>query len=243
MILVYKVDMKESLDFKIIRANYLYVKNAAIAAYSDGLESFWQMKQLTLEENHDEYLETFESAYQQLLPGIILMATAIEGYINAYGKYLISAKEFKRYDKLSTLDKLGLFYRFKTGKEIDRGTKLLEDSKALFSLRNKIIHEKPQIINVKQECKPDIDLFGIRGEVIKGAINSIDLFDRLSYFIAEIEGLDECPIITMTVSNSIDYQVKIDEKIDEYFNPIINTIDSAMKILTDKINEYEKLSK
>jgi len=233
--------MKEFLNFSIISVNYLYIKKAAIEAYSNGLKSFRQMKVLTLEEKHNEYLETFELAYQELIPCIILMATAIEGYINAYGTYLISQNEFKRYDKLSTLDKLGLFYRFKTGKEIDRGTKLIEDLKALFLLRNKIIHEKPKITNVNEENIPNIDLFGIRGEVIKGAINSIDLFDRLSDFIAEIEGVDECPIINMTISNSKDYQEKIDEKIDKYFNPIIETIDSTIKILTDKINEYEEV--
>ena len=204
--------MKEFSEFSIIRADFLYVKDAAVRAYSEGIESLKRVKSLTLEENHDEYIETFESGYQQLLPGIILMAAAIEGYINAYGKYLISANEFSRYDRLSTLDKLGLFFRLSCGKELDKGTKLIQDLKMLFSLRNKVIHEKPKINNVNPNNISSIDLFGIRGDVIKVALISMDLFDRLSEFIAETEESEKCPIISMTVSNSREYRALVDQK-------------------------------
>ena len=226
--------------FNLINANFLYIKKAAIEQSSKVIDSIDKLIELSFENNHDEYLEVFEELFCTSIPVVILIATAIEGYVNAYGKFLLGSNEFKRYDKLSTPDKFGLFYRIRTGNPIDRGLKVIVDLNELFSLRNKIIHEKPQVIKFEKGKISSMDLFSIRGDVISGVGKFIDLFERLSDIVAKIEGEDQCPIINMTFSNPKEYMEKTDYKIGEYYEPIQEKLENLITIISNKIKEYEE---
>lgn len=80
---------------------------------------------------------------------VTFCATSLEAYINHYAISNLSKSYFKTYlDKLDLLSKWVVLPRIITGKQLDAGSKGLQDLSWLITLRNKLVHYKSRKIEI-----------------------------------------------------------------------------------------------
>lgn len=87
---------------------------------------------------------------------IIFSALSIEAYINHYAITRFSKNHFNKYlDKLDLFSKWILVPRIVTNKQLDPGSKSLQDVDWLIALRNKMVHYKSKQIQIDEVKKSD----------------------------------------------------------------------------------------
>lgn len=70
---------------------------------------------------------------------------AMESYINAYGGENFSRSYCRKYlDKLEVKSKWAVYPRLATGKGIDKNSRSFKSLSRLITLRNRLVHDKPQ---------------------------------------------------------------------------------------------------
>jgi hypothetical protein len=87
---------------------------------------------------------------------IVFSAFTLEAYINHYGINRLSRNYFASYlDKLDLLAKWVVFPRVVTGKEIDPGSRPMQDLSWLVALRNRLAHFKSKTMAVEEIKESD----------------------------------------------------------------------------------------
>ena len=120
---------------------------------------------------------------------VVFCATSLEAYINQYAINKLSKNYFKTYlDKLDLLSKWIVLPRIITGKQLDIGSKSVQELSWLISLRNKLVHYKSRKVNV-EDLKTDDFLWS---EDAKRAI------DTVKNIAKELNKIDENIIIDWT---------------------------------------------
>lgn len=116
---------------------------------------------------------------------IIFCATSLEAYINHYAISNLSKNYLKTYlDKLDLLSKWVVIPRFITGKQLDVGSKGLQDLSWLITLRNKVVHYKSRKIEIAAIKDTDF----LWGNDAKKAIETVkNLAQELKKIDADID--------------------------------------------------------
>lgn len=87
---------------------------------------------------------------------IIFSTLSLEAYINYYSAIRLSKNYHSNYlDRLDLLSKWIIIPRLITGKQMDPGSKPLQNLSWLVSLRNKLVHYKPREIPIEEIQESD----------------------------------------------------------------------------------------
>lgn len=122
----------------------------------DKLQKQLKNKKKLTEAEIDLLAEKNDAIGRDALIVIIFCALSLEAYINYYSAIRLSKNYHSNYlDKLDLLSKWIVIPRLITGKQMDSGSKPIQNLSWLVSLRNKLVHYKAREIPIEEIQESD----------------------------------------------------------------------------------------
>jgi len=144
-------------------------------------EDFKRKKNLTDEDIYS-LAEKSYTIGQHALVVIIFATLSVEAYINDYAITHLSKNYLESHlDKLDLSSKWLIIPRLVTGKQLDSGSKPMQDLSSLIALRNKLVHYKSRKLRVDKIKESDF----------LGEDNARKSIETVRNLLKELEKLDE----------------------------------------------------
>ena len=133
--------------FKIALEHYEKIKK--LKQEHDILQARFRAKKNLSNREIDLLAEKNNAIGEETLIVIVFSALSLESFINNYGITRLSKNYFTNYlDKPNTLSKWIIIPKIVTRKQIDPGSKAIQDLSWLITLRNKLVHYKSREIPI-----------------------------------------------------------------------------------------------
>ncbi len=140
--------------FSIAQENYTEIKK--LKKEHDDYQKKLKDKKKILDEDTDFLAYRNDTVAKHTTIVVIFSALSLEAYINHYAINRLSRNYFTTYlDKLDLMSKYIIIPRFVTGKQLDLGSKAVQDLKWLITLRNRLVHYKSKRIAISELKESD----------------------------------------------------------------------------------------
>lgn len=152
---VEKIEWTNHRDyFKIALDHYRNINK--LKKEHDDIQKRLKHKKCISDQEIDLLAEKNNAIGQHTLVVIIFSALSLEAYINDYAINRLSKNYLINYlDRLNLLSKWILIPRIAMGKQLDPGSKSIQDLSWLITLRNKLVHYKSRKIKIREIKKSD----------------------------------------------------------------------------------------
>lgn len=173
-------DAKDKIDYvsfhdyyykcSIENYNLYKIANTEHRELTEGIKC-WDILSHTKEENAKYFSSWSDKQYYAIL-SIIFQALSVEAWINYYGAKTFGIDKYNReYEKLPTSEKYLAIYKEVKHKDFPKGKKEYNNLKLLFRLRDRLVHSKAYMINMRGGS--DQDFFDSLNELFGGRNNNI----------------------------------------------------------------------
>jgi len=142
---------------------------------------------------------SYEQRQRFAAVAVVFSALTLESFINHYGS-LLGADVFKKLDRKSNAEKWRLFPELRCGKTLASGGTAMEGIKAIFKIRDQLVHDKPHSFT-----------FGPDSDPKDFTVLSIDLATKTDPIKHVCEALDELKQIDPAVEISWAFEKELNE--------------------------------
>jgi len=132
--------------YRVAKSNYRVIE--ALKRQHDALQLTLESKEIS-DQDVNRLAEKNNAIGEHALIVVVFSAFTLEAYINDYGITRLSKKYFSNYlDRLDLLSKWLVVPRLLTGKQLDPGSRAMQEVTWLVAIRNKLAHYKSKTVTV-----------------------------------------------------------------------------------------------